>query len=488
MTFNMGLFKRLICLMVLMALIVPLTHGAEQSEIKTNYRATEKYYQSMMSPSSLPIAQLQQFIHYLPKGGDIHHHYVGALYAETYLDWVEKKGYCIHRTNFQIETQVVKGSEDATQECISASLVRADTLFYTRLLQHWSDKDFDNAQPADLQFFSTFAYFFPIAYAFNQEGLQILKSRAQDENLQYIETTFQIAPSRGSKASNYKNHLLGSQEDLRINEALESSFQELQQDQDFQQAIRDYVESIDILFSQINDSAFTIKAQAYALRNEEPNAFFERLYAAFVASQKSSNIVGVNIVGPENEFVSMRDYALQMKMARFLKQKFPKARLSFHAGELALGMVPPEDLRNHITQAVRIAGVERIGHGLDIVYERNFNELMQEMKQKKIAVEINLTSNEFIAKIAGQSHPIILYAKNGVPIVISSDDEGVSRGSISQEYLLYLSRYKPSYSTLKKTIYNSISYSFLSEQEKATQIQLLDDKFARFEKQIALLQ
>jgi len=175
-----------------------------------------------------------------------------------------------------------------------------------------------------------------------------------------------------------------------------------------------------------------------------------------------------------------------MKMARFLKQKFPSTKLSFHAGELALGMVPPEGLRSHINEAVQVAGVDRIGHGIDIVYERNFNQLMQEMKQKKIAVEINLTSNEFITKISGQSHPVILYAKNGVPIVISSDDEGVSRGTISQEYLLYLSRYKPSYATLKKTIYNSINYSFLSQQEKAKQIEILNNKFKQFEAKIPL--
>jgi adenosine deaminase/adenosine deaminase CECR1 len=480
-------FRPMLLFIFLLGLFAPFSFSADKNNSKANYQATERYYQNIISQVSPPIVELQQFIHYLPKGGDIHHHYVGALYAETYVDWVEQKGYCIYRDNFKIETQLEANQRKSSKECISVSQLRADSFLYNRLLQHWSDKDFNNQLPSDQQFFSTFAYFFPIAYSFNRAGLEIIKNRALDENLQYIETTFMLSPSRADKKVDQTlRTLIANRDDLLINQALESSFAEFQIDKNFQVAISDYVKEIDDHFSQVNDSVFTVKAQAYALRNEEPDMVFARLYASFVASQKSTNIVGVNIVGPENEFVSMRDYSLHMKMARFLKQKFPSTKLSFHAGELALGMVPLEGLRSHITEAVQVAGVDRIGHGLDVVYERNFNQLMQEMKQKKIAVEINLTSNEFITKISGQSHPIILYAKNGVPIVISSDDEGVSRGSISQEYLLYLSRYKPSYAALKKTIYNSIEYSFLSKQEKVAQIEKLNNKFAQFEAKISL--
>jgi adenosine deaminase/adenosine deaminase CECR1 len=484
MTFNIELLRHFA---YLLALFISCSYAAESQESKSqaNYQLTETHYQSLIEQPTPSLVELQAFIHDLPKGGDIHHHYVGAIYAETYLDWVEQKGFCIHRTNFHIETQATRLNGDAAQACISAPVVRADTQFYRQLLQRWSDKDFDNRLPSDLQFFSTFAYFLPVQNAFDQVGLNLLKVRAQDEGLQYIETTFKLAPARITQESDRNLNFFKAQQEQDINQVLESLFQEFQNDPAFQYAITEYVKDIDDKFSQINDASFTIKAQAYALRNEQPDSVFARLYASFLASQKSNNIVGVNIVGPENESVSMRDYTLHMKMARFLKQRFPTTKLSFHAGELSLGMVPPEGLRTHITEAVQIAEVDRIGHGLDIVYERNFNQLIQEMKQKKIAVEITLTSNEFITKVAAHSHPIILYAKNGVPIVISSDDEGVSRGTISQEYLLYLSRYKPSYSTLKKTIYNSIEYSFLSPQEKAEQIKLLNTKFARFEAEIA---
>jgi hypothetical protein len=48
-----------------------------------------------------------------------------------------------------------------------------------------------------------------------------------------------------------------------------------------------------------------------------------------------------------------------------------------------------------------------------------------------------------------------------VPYVISTDDAGVTRHTLSNEYVLFASRYKPGYAELKKTSYNSIRYAFL---------------------------
>ena len=65
--------------------------------------------------------------------------------------------------------------------------------------------------------------------------------------------------------------------------------------------------------------------------------------------------VGINFVQPEDGYIAMRDYTLQMKMVGYLHSVYPKVHISLHAGELALGLVPPEGLRFHIRQAVEIA-------------------------------------------------------------------------------------------------------------------------------------
>ena len=45
-------------------------------------------------------------------------------------------------------------------------------------------------------------------------------------------------------------------------------------------------------------------------------------------------------------------------------------------------------------QAVDVAGAERIGHGADVTYENDPDQLLKDMAAKHVLVEINLSSNE----------------------------------------------------------------------------------------------
>ncbi len=72
----------------------------------------------------------------------------------------------------------------------------------------------------------------------------------------------------------------------------------------------------------------------------------------------------------------------------------------------------------------------------------------------------------------------------GVPIVISSDDPGVSRGSLTEEYVLLASRYRYSYDEIKQFVSNSINYSFMTKNEKEQGLKLLQKNFDEFEHKI----
>jgi adenosine deaminase/adenosine deaminase CECR1 len=183
----------------------------------------------------------------------------------------------------------------------------------------------------------------------------------------------------------------------------------------------------------------------------------------------------------------MRDYTLHMKMFRFLESVYPNVKVDLHAGELALGDVPPEGLEFHIDQAINIAHANRIGHGIDLAHETNAIGIMKTMREKDIPVEINLTSNSFINGVSGDNHPITLYRRYGVPYVISTDDAGVTRHNLAGEYVLFASRYKPSYAEVKKASYNSIRYSFLAPADKERLARQLDQRFKKFEAEIAEL-
>jgi adenosine deaminase len=157
----------------------------------------------------------------------------------------------------------------------------------------------------------------------------------------------------------------------------------------------------------------------------------------------------------------MSDYDLHMKMLEFLHGVYPKVHISLHAGELAPGLVPPEGLCCHIRLAVEQAHAERIGHGVDVMYEDRPYDLLKEMAAKHVMVEINLTSNDLILGVAGKDDPLPIYRRFGVPVALSTDDEGVSRIDLTHEYVRAVETYALTYADLKQMVRTSIEHSFL---------------------------
>jgi len=148
-------------------------------------------------------------------------------------------------------------------------------------------------------------------------------------------------------------------------------------------------------------------------------------------------------------------------MVEYFRKTYPDVHVALHAGELASGLVPPEGLRFHIREAVEHGHAERIGHGVDLMYEEDAAALLRTMKERRVAVEINLTSNDLILGVRGKAHPFPIYRKSGVPVVISTDDEGVARSHLTEEYVRATIDYDLTYADLKEIVRNSLEYSFL---------------------------
>jgi adenosine deaminase len=136
-----------------------------------------------------------------------------------------------------------------------------------------------------------------------------------------------------------------------------------------------------------------------------------------------------------------------------------------HAGELAFGMVPPDGLKFHIREAVEIGHAERIGHGVDIMYENNPHALLEEMATRHVMVEINLTSNDVILGVKGKEHPLPIYLANHVPVAFSTDDEGVSRIDLTHEYVRAVQEFGLGYIDLKRIARTSLEHSFLAGED-----------------------
>lgn len=469
-----------------MTMALAFAGAAHAAPAANNEEITKRHFAELVSGAQPKTAELTLFFSMMPKGGDLHHHYSGAIYAEQYLDWVDKQGYCVDKASYQIvsDPAVVEAGR-AKGTCLSSAQVIADNPMYRELLQRWSIKDFSNhgalQSPPDRQFFDTFGYFGPVASSNTNAGLLTLKQRALQENLGYIETIFELAPFTQDAGFDQKVGQPGTD----LGAQLTAFSATLEQDAGFQKNIAAYLANVKTSSAGVDDARFTMRYQAYVLRFLSPSQVFSSMAAGFQLASQSPQMVGVNIVGAENFNVSMRDYALHMQMFKFLKAKYPTVKLALHAGELALGMVQPEGLTFHIDDAVNVAGANRIGHGIDLAHETNALAIMKTMREKGIPVEINLTSNDFIAGVKDQAHPLTLYRKYGVPFVISTDDPGVSRNNLSGEYVLFASRYKTDYAEVKKLSYNSLRYSFLAEADKQRLTKALDGRFTAFEAAIA---
>jgi adenosine deaminase len=204
-----------------------------------------------------------------------------------------------------------------------------------------------------------------------------------------------------------------------------------------------------------------VRYLAWAWRGLPPAQAFRSLVLAFAIADRDRRFAGVNIVEPEDGAISLRDYDLHMAMFRFLEAKYPNVRRSLHAGELARGLVPPAALRDHIRKAVEVGGAQRIGHGVDIAYEDDARATLARMARDRIAVEINLTSNDVILGVRGAEHPLGLYRLAGVPVVLSTDDEGDLRTDLTQEYVRAAREHGLRYLELKGIARASLEYAFL---------------------------
>ena len=205
-----------------------------------------------------------------------------------------------------------------------------------------------------------------------------------------------------------------------------------------------------------------IRFEYQVLRNFPPPIVFAQILLGFeVAAADPQHFLAINLVQPEDDVYAMRDYHMHMEMIAALHPFYPGVHITLHAGELAPGLVPPEGLTFHIRDAVETAGAERIGHGVDVMYEDHAQQLLKEMADKHVMVEINLTSNDGILNVFGDEHPLPSYLAAGVPVALSTDDEGVNRSNMTHEYTRAAATYPISYPLLKNLVRNSIAYSFL---------------------------
>jgi adenosine deaminase len=411
-----------------------------------------------------PLA-LHAFLAEMPKGGDLHNHLSGAVYAESWIADAAADGLCV-----DIATSSLIDKHDASApDCGNGRRAAADALsdqhFYDTLVDAFSMRSFvpSAGRSGHDQFFDTFGRFQAVTPQQHMgDWLNEVSSRAAAQNEQYLELMVtppfahakELARTIGWQADfdALRKQLLerGLKDEIPTDEQLlTQALAERTRQQHCDDARPDAACKVQIRFLY------------QVLRGAPPERVFAQTLLGFELASVDPRWVGINFVMPEDGYVSMRDYSLQMHMLDYLHRLYPKVHISLHAGELAPGLVPPDGLRFHIREAVDIGHAERIGHGVDVMVEDHPEQLLQEMAARHVMAEINLTSNDVILGVRGADHPLPMYLKYGVPVALSTDDEGVSRIDLTHEYVRAAEDFGLNYSTLKQMARNSLTYSFL---------------------------
>ena len=155
----------------------------------------------------------------------------------------------------------------------------------------------------------------------------------------------------------------------------------------------------------------TVRYLYQVLRGLSREAVFAQILLGFELASSDPHFVGLNLVMPEDWYVPIHDFASTWPCSITCTAFIPRSTSALHAGEIAMGLVKPEDLSFHIRESVERGHAERIGHGVDIMLEKDPIGLMKEMAARNVLVEINLTSNDQISGVSGDEHPLPTYMK-----------------------------------------------------------------------------
>lgn len=413
-----------------------------------------------------PLA-LHAFLDQFPKGADLHVHLSGAVYAETFIKDAAEDGLCVDPKGLTFAEAPCNAPLVSAKD-LAGVLTPAQQDLYDRLVDSFSMRSYvpTASWSGHDQFFATFGRFHGLGNHIG-EWVDEVASRSAAQNQQYLE--LMETPAFGHAATiAHKNSInldFAAYRQTLLSQGLKDEVAADREDVRGAESSRREIEHCGTPQAQPACNV-TIRYIYQVLRGYSPAQVFAQTLLGFETVQAAMEAhddtwVGINFVMPEDGFVSMRDYALQMKMVDYLHSVYPNVRITLHAGELAPGMVPPEGLRFHIRQAIEQGHAERIGHGVDVMYEEDAQGLLKEMARKHVMVEINLSSNEGILGIKGIDHPFPLYRAAHVPVALSTDDEGVSRIEITHEYTRAALDYHLTYADLKQLARTGMEHNFL---------------------------
>jgi adenosine deaminase len=408
---------------------------------------------SKMSPAELTV-----FLSAFPKGGELHNHLGGGTPAEDILAWAAEDGLCVDTAELAIrgggactgETQKPAAAA-LTDEALRSALIDSFTV------RHPGFRD----RSGHDQFFTAFARRTALPRRNGDALAETLDGLAR-QNTFYAELMIspQTLAARG----------LGARVGWRGDPAAtRAAFSEA----GLEKLVPAVVADTDAMEARAREVMKCGTAQAHpgcqvtvryldqALRIGPPEQTMAQLQLGVAVIGADKRWVGLQLVAPEDSYDATRYYDVHMHIVDVLTDHGRKVPVALHAGEVTLKLVSPAEASHRVRDAVEIAGARRIGHGTDLPLETGADQLAAEMAAKGVLVEVNILSNQAILEVEPKDHPYAWLRQKGVPVSLSTDDAGITRTRLSDDYAAAV-RNGATYGDLKTAARNAIAFSFLA--------------------------
>jgi adenosine deaminase len=423
-------------------------------------------------------AGLRRFLAAMPKGGDIHSHLIGAVYAESYLRWAAADGLCLDES-FRLQ-------QLPSRSGTTAAAVVDDPVLTGKVIDAWSMRRVSGDGPVrQRHFFETFYKFGQAFTGHAGDGLADVMSRAAESNALYLELMFDPVPYFGYRGVSSRVSYTPDARRLA---------RELSADRALRVAAAEHSRRLDDVERVARAALRCGTAQPAAGAEVEVRYIWEvpRLYPfavvavllteGFLLAEVDPRVVGVTLDGDERSTTAIGDYYRHMALIQALRALHPTVGVTLHAGEYSREFqLSPRYRADHIRQAIYLGHASRIGHGLDVRQDVDPVGLLDEMASRRVLVEVCLSSNREVSGVIGREHPLAQYLQADVPVALATDDEGVLRANLAEQFAIAVETAGLGYSDLKRCAFASIDHAFASERDKPKLRDALTRAYVAFE-------
>ncbi|WP_062268329.1 hypothetical protein [Endozoicomonas arenosclerae] len=459
---------------------------------------------------------LQAFMNQLPKGGNLHHHLMGAIEPKEIIDIAIERKLCIDASQHFAECE---GSLQTVKEYVDQEENRESLIKQLRV-----PDSSDTTQVRNWHFFNYFPLVAALFDGVDADFVSFIREKAAVDGLTYLESMIYWNEATGpDQLFALINDFpapdpdsTSSLEDFRAKLVALPAFQT-----QLQLAAKEVANALKVSDDHLKCAAkpaqaacsVTVRFLHEIHRTDTlPRVYAQMIFAFELAQQSlSSNdpqVLGINIVGPENNETALNDYLSHMKMLSFLKNNnsYPLVsnHISLHAGELVKATVEDFYYRTTLANAIQMVQPNRIGHGLSLMaqdclklsstgneeYANCSAELLDIMLKQDIAIEIPFTSNQRLNGIGPkEKHPFPVYAGNKIAVTLATDDPGILKVDLTSQFVEAVYGFSPdqttnsillSFDQIIEFARNSLEFSFLPGQS----LWVKGDPSARYQQRV----